>query len=132
MKTHVRIASRSPASQDVRINVITSRAKRKLSQTSLAALAGISRGTLSNIERGESNVTVDVLERIAIALDVPLSSLFEPVDYRQADDDELARRAADPTEHFVDARVALQTVEEAAGRPAEVERYSRAGRPLRR
>jgi transcriptional regulator with XRE-family HTH domain len=50
----------------------------------LAAQSGVSRSMLSLIERGESSPTAVVLEKVAMALGVPLASLFEspsdPVD----------------------------------------------------
>lgn len=88
--------------------------------------------SLSSIERGESNITVDVLERFAILLNVQLSPLSELIDRGQADDAETGRRASDPADHSADARVAIEAIEEAAGRTEDVESYSRAARPLRR
>jgi len=44
----------------------------KLSQSYVADLAGISLNTISNIERGEANPTVDVLDKIADVLGLEL------------------------------------------------------------
>lgn len=134
MKARIRPAAtpRAPAITKVQGNVIALRARRQLSQAALAELAGISRATLSNIERGDANVTIDVLERLSLALDVEIGNFFEPVDFGEPDDDEIVRRGNDSADNFIDAFVALEAIEEAAGRPANVERYSKAGRPIRR
>lgn len=47
-----------------------------VSQERLAFDAGVDRSYLGGMERGEANPTVDVLERIATTLGVPLSELF--------------------------------------------------------
>ena len=46
----------------------------------LAKAAGISVAYLSNIEKGESSPTVEVLQRIADTLNVPISELTEVVE----------------------------------------------------
>lgn len=53
------------------------RRERKLSQEELAHLANVERAYMSRIERGHHNVGVLHVARIAKALKVPLSSLFE-------------------------------------------------------
>ena len=53
------------------------RAERGLSLDSLAARSGVSRSMLSLVERGESNPTAVLLERIATGLGVTLASLFD-------------------------------------------------------
>ena len=58
----------------------TLRAVRKakgLSLKSLAASAGVSVGMISQVERGTANPSIRILERLRIALDVPLSALLE-------------------------------------------------------
>jgi transcriptional regulator with XRE-family HTH domain len=55
------------------------RARRKalgLSQEALADCAGIDRAHMGKVERGERNVTVLNLQRIATALDCKLSEMF--------------------------------------------------------
>jgi transcriptional regulator with XRE-family HTH domain len=47
-----------------------------LSQEKLAADAGIDRAYLGGLEREAENPTVDLLDRIAAALSVPLAELF--------------------------------------------------------
>lgn len=58
-------------------NVRRLRRERGLSQEELAEAAGVHRTYVGMIERGEKNVTIYNIERIAIALDVPPGSLLE-------------------------------------------------------
>ena len=51
-----------------------------VSQERLAFDAGVDRSYLGGMERGEANPTVDMLDRIAETLGVPLMELFENVD----------------------------------------------------
>lgn len=53
------------------------RARRGLSLEALARGSGVSRSMISLIERGESNPTAVMLERLAGGLGVPLSALFD-------------------------------------------------------
>jgi transcriptional regulator with XRE-family HTH domain len=53
------------------------RVKRGLSQERLAFDAGVDRSYVGGLERKEENPTVDVLDRLAKTLDVPLSELFK-------------------------------------------------------
>ena len=46
------------------------------SQEGLADRAKLHRTTMSEIERGVSNISVDIAERVAKALGIPLSRLF--------------------------------------------------------
>ncbi len=55
------------------------RVERDLSQESLAVDAGVDRSYISGIERESFNATVDVLDRLALALNVDLTALFAPV-----------------------------------------------------
>lgn len=54
------------------------RTARGVSQESLAADTGIDRAYISTLETGQGNATVDLLERIARALDVDLVEFFAP------------------------------------------------------
>ncbi|OUO31561.1 helix-turn-helix transcriptional regulator [Olsenella sp. An293] len=47
-----------------------------LSQSRFAAMIGVDRSHLNQLIGGKSNVTLDVLVKIADGLDVPLTSLF--------------------------------------------------------
>ena len=124
---HATLRSRSPAQEALAANVVVFRARRKLSQAALAERAGISRPTVARIELGEGDPKLDVLSRIATALGVTFSELVADRGDETADDDELARRAAQGREENIDAWTLLQAVDEAAGH--QPERYSRAGRP---
>lgn len=53
------------------------RSKRSMSQEELAELAGVHRTYIGMIERGEKNVTVLSASKIAFALGVTISELFE-------------------------------------------------------
>jgi transcriptional regulator with XRE-family HTH domain len=52
------------------------RAEQELSLEALAARSGVSRSTLSLVERAETSPTAVVLEKIAAGLGVPLANLF--------------------------------------------------------
>lgn len=53
------------------------RNQKELSQERLAELAGLHRTYVGSVERGERNVSVDNMERLALALETPLSQLLE-------------------------------------------------------
>ena len=53
------------------------RTEKKLSQEKLAELAGCHCTYIGQIERGEKNATIESIEKIASALNVSLSKLFE-------------------------------------------------------
>ncbi|RKS26532.1 DNA-binding XRE family transcriptional regulator [Flavobacterium endophyticum] len=50
---------------------------RGLSQEKLANLAEIDRTYLPTIEKGERNVSIEIIERLAIALGVKIKDLFD-------------------------------------------------------
>ena len=56
--------------------------RKKLSQTQLAELVDIHRTYISSIELGKVSVSFDILFKLADALDVPPSKLFEFRDWR--------------------------------------------------
>jgi transcriptional regulator with XRE-family HTH domain len=58
-------------------NIRKLRVKRGLSQESLAVDGRIDRTYVSRLERGRENPTVAVLEKLAIALGVPIADFFE-------------------------------------------------------
>lgn len=53
------------------------RTQRKLSQEKLAEMSGCHPTYIGQLERGEKNATLESIEKIAVALNVPLSQLFE-------------------------------------------------------
>jgi len=61
-------------------NVRRVRVAKGISQERLAFDAGVDRSYLGGMERGEANPTVDVLDRLALTLGVPLGALFEEFD----------------------------------------------------
>jgi transcriptional regulator with XRE-family HTH domain len=126
--------ARAPALEALRVNVIVGRAKARLSQDELATRANVSRPTISRIERAAGDVGIEIVQRIADALNTSVADLFVPVGEDRVDDAELARRAATPKEEFVDARALLEALDEADDAPTrEIRRYSRRGRrPLAR
>lgn len=68
--------SRSKARQALALKMRELRRKRKLSQESLAARAGLHRTYVGAIERGERNVSIDNIERIAKALGCSICTLL--------------------------------------------------------
>jgi transcriptional regulator with XRE-family HTH domain len=64
--------------QQIAARVRQLRAARDLSLEALADRSGVSRSMISLIERGETNATAVVLEKLAAALGITLAGLFEP------------------------------------------------------
>ena len=62
------------------------RTQQKLSQEKLAELSGCHPTYIGQLERGEKNATLESIEKIALALDIPLSKLFEKLDDANAYD----------------------------------------------
>ena len=62
----------------------------------LAERSGVSRSTISLIERGQSSPTATVLDKLATALAVTLASLFEESAAPPAEPSPMARAAAQP------------------------------------
>ena len=111
----------------LRSNVLFRRAQRKFAQTELARRSHVSRAVISAIENGEANATLDVLGRIAAALETSVVDLLTD-HVRPGDTDaDLERRAADGPEAYVNAADLLAAVNDgAAGNRAG--RYSPRGR----
>ena len=57
-------------------NLKEARAEKKLSQTQLAELIGVSRNTISSIETGQFNPTAKLALILCIALDKKIEELF--------------------------------------------------------
>lgn len=51
-----------------------------ISQESLAELTGLHRTYIGSVERGERNICIDNMERIAVALGVELTELLLPAE----------------------------------------------------
>ena len=60
------------------------RRKADLSQEAFADKIGINRTYYGNLERGENSISIDRLQKISSALDIPLSELFKQVEKLQA------------------------------------------------
>ena len=56
------------------------RDRKNLSQQKIAEQSGLSRNTLSLIERGQSSPTISTLKRLANALDVSINAFFDTLD----------------------------------------------------
>lgn len=59
------------------LNITIIRERKGLTQEKLAELAGLHRAYIGQIERGEKNIGLKNLEKIANALRLPISSLLE-------------------------------------------------------
>ena len=53
------------------------RLERELSQEALADLAGLHRTYIGSVERGERNISIDNIERLAKALDCKVTELLK-------------------------------------------------------
>jgi len=91
--THPPTAADADINQRIARRVAALRASRGLSLDALAAQSGVSRSTISLIERGETSATAVVLERLAGGLGVALAALFET---ERAIPGPLMRRAEQP------------------------------------
>jgi transcriptional regulator with XRE-family HTH domain len=58
-------------------NVRKYRIEKNLSQEELAERADVHRTYIGSVERGERNITIDVMEKICIALEMPITDLFK-------------------------------------------------------
>jgi transcriptional regulator with XRE-family HTH domain len=58
-------------------NVRKFRTEQKLSQEELAGKAGLHRTYIGSVERGERNITIDVMEKISSALRKPITDFFK-------------------------------------------------------
>ena len=57
-------------------NLRTLRTAQDLSQERLAVDAGVDRAWVSELERGQGNTSIDLLDRLAAALGAPIGALF--------------------------------------------------------
>lgn len=71
------ITHKPKARQIFAANLRKERLKKNLSQEALADLAGLHRTYVGAVERGERNVSVDNMERLAFALDCELVDLLK-------------------------------------------------------
>ncbi|MFO1483904.1 MAG: helix-turn-helix transcriptional regulator [Verrucomicrobiaceae bacterium] len=64
------------ARQRFAANLKEQRLAKGLSQEDLADLCGLHRTYVGSVERGERNISIDNMERLAQSLDVPLEKLI--------------------------------------------------------
>lgn len=58
-------------------NVRKYRLEKELSQEKLAEIAGVHRTYIGSVERGERNITINVMEKISNALCLPITDFFK-------------------------------------------------------
>lgn len=63
------------------------RRERNLSQEQLGERAGLHTNYIGQVERGEKNVTIESLEKIAAGLKVSMEELFRYIDPMEREDD---------------------------------------------
>ena len=68
------------AREQVALNIRRLRVERGLAQEALAVDAGIDRTYVSRLERNLENPTINVIERLALALGVEIVELFAPIE----------------------------------------------------
>ncbi|MEE9310457.1 MAG: helix-turn-helix transcriptional regulator [Cocleimonas sp.] len=56
------------------------------SQEAFASLADIDRTYIADIESGKRNVSLEILGKLAVALDLTLSELFQDINGRSSDE----------------------------------------------
>jgi len=73
--------SRTPAPQTARIrlaaNLRSARQRLQISQEALADLAGVDRTFVGSVERQERNISLDNIERLAVALQMDIAELLK-------------------------------------------------------
>jgi transcriptional regulator with XRE-family HTH domain len=62
------------------------RRSKELTQEDVADAAGLHPNYVSSVERGERNISICNVERIALALGVPMATLLEPLDRSSGSD----------------------------------------------
>jgi len=68
----------SPSRRRFAKNLREARLAAGLSQTDMEARTGIARTSLSDVEQGKQNVTIDLMDRLATAVGRSLSELLMP------------------------------------------------------
>lgn len=73
--------SRTPAPQTARVrlaaNLRSARDRLQISQEALADLAGVDRTFVGSVERRERNISLDNIERLAVALKMDIAELLK-------------------------------------------------------
>jgi transcriptional regulator with XRE-family HTH domain len=74
---------------EIGLRIRSLREERGITLSSLALTTGLGKGTLSEVERGQRNPTLDTLFAITTALALPLSALLGPGDQPQVSDHDI-------------------------------------------
>ncbi len=77
-----RIGGNDESSINVARQIRLQRRRCNLSQRALARVSGLSRNTLSLLERGRTSPTVNTLQKLAVALDIDIAAFFEHCSHR--------------------------------------------------
>lgn len=72
-----------------------------MSASELARRAGLSKATLSGLESGSSNPTIDTLDAVAVALGIPLTDLLVPTAPMQPQVVRATRAVAEPQQEML-------------------------------
>jgi transcriptional regulator with XRE-family HTH domain len=72
-RARLQTSARGTLAQNLRLL----RSRHKISQEALAALAGLHRTYVGSVERGERNVSIDNIEKLAKALGVAAADLLK-------------------------------------------------------
>jgi len=87
-------ASREPASMNIGVTIRAFRLQKGMSQGDIEKRTGLLRCYLSRVENGHTVPSIETLQKIAAALDLPLSQMFEDQPVREVpglslDEDEI-------------------------------------------
>lgn len=74
-------------------NVLRILKERRMTKQDLHRLSGVSGSFISDLTRGEGNPSLETMERIAKALEVPLTFLLQRTDWNDADMQTLAHES---------------------------------------
>jgi len=64
------------------------REQKGISQEAFAGLAGVHRTYMSSIERGKVQVSISIAQKLADALETPLSRIFRDIERQQSSHDD--------------------------------------------
>ena len=119
---------RSPLSSATGARLRELREARSLSVSELARMTGLGKGTLSELESGRRNPTLQTLYTVTTALGVPLSAALPPGEVQQPDAAPISGEAIDAVlvDRFVDtaATTELYRVRIRAGRRQDSEAHA--------
>ena len=73
--------------EDFGLRLIQFRKKKKMSQERLAELSGLNRPYISAIEQGKRNISLEVMDKLASALEIEIKNFFEMPFQRSSDTD---------------------------------------------